>query len=193
MSPPPKSPIWITRVTPFLEVVSKSLQIVALLVGGAWALWTWEQTSAPGLGTGIQVAGGATRTWSEASQACVGELTVYVENIGQKNISVARAEYELVRAAPTRLGTGEKFKVVGTTQPTESVPLAKGEFSNSFVVHMYPPKVTSHQTLAFLFSPDQKDDVWYRVELFGLMNESLGSSIGAIDACEREVYKNVEK
>ena len=192
MSTLPESPTWITRVTPYLEVVSKSLQVVALLAGGAWALWTWNQTSAPGLGTGIQVSGDAKRTWSEASQACVGELTVSAENIGQKNITVARAEYELVKAAPARLGATEKFKVVGTL-PSESALLAKGEFSDNFVVHTYPPKVKSQQTLVFLLSPEQKDEVWYRVELFDKKNESLGNNFGALDACEREVKSKAEK
>ena len=189
---PSESPAWIKRFSPYLEVVNTTLQIVALIAGGAWALWTWNQTSAPGLGTRLQVSGDLKRTWSEASQACVGELTVSAENIGQRNITVARAEYELVKAAPARLGATEKFKLIGTL-PAESELLAKGEFSSNFVVHTYPPKVTSQQTLVFLLSAEQKEEVWYRVELFDADGESLGNQFGAIDACEREAKGKAEK
>ena len=51
-----------------VETTNQVLQIVALLVARIWALWTWNQASAPSLKTGLSLSGSNGQTiWQEIS------------------------------------------------------------------------------------------------------------------------------
>jgi hypothetical protein len=173
-------------ITPYLDVISKVLQIIALLCAGAWAIWTWNQTIAPGLHTGLLISVDTTTTWNQTSNACLAELDITIENAGPKSIAVARAEYELVKASSEMLDNANDVKIIGTL-PSKTEQLAQGDFEHEFIVNTYAPKSKAEQSLTVLISPKVKKEIWYRVELFDQNNESLARSYGRLEPCKRNI------
>jgi hypothetical protein len=190
---PPELPSWTARVTPHVELANKSMQILAIIVAGIWAGWTWLQTIAPGLGTGVLVSAEVKAPWDPLFNACAAEVFVSVENVGTRNVTVARTKYEIKKAPRPMLGPSDNFKLV-KNPPSDAKTLASGELNPSkTLAHVYPPKGKSSQSLDFLISPDETEEIWFSVELLDGTGNALGDQYGAIEPCKRPTADNPTK
>jgi hypothetical protein len=165
-----------------MAATNQGLQIVALIVAGLWALWTWNQATAPALKTGLNLSGEVDSSWDASSNACQGDVTVTIENLGQRNIVVSRVEYHLLKAEPPRLASNEAVKVVGTL-PKSTELVEKGDLDPRFLGGGYAPKVRHSQTLITIFRPDIKEQLWFKFEAFDPSGTSLDFWYGSIPAC----------
>ena len=172
-----------------VETTNKALQIVALLAAGIWALWTWNQATAPSLKTGLDVWGEINSSWDASSEACIANVTVTIENNGPRNIAVSRAEYEIFKAKPIRLEPNQTVKVVDGLRESTGV-VKKGDLQ--FLVARYPPKTKYNWTLTVLLNPDMKEELWFKVEAFDQHNKSLNFWYGSITECQKDEEKRAE-
>lgn len=171
------------RASTPIDVANKSLQMVALLVAGIWAYWTWQQATEPGLGTGIAVASQPKTTWNDQLKYCTAQVLVEVENIGTRNVQVAKANYEIFKAPRRFLNPGESFKFL-KYPPEGKTNLSMGQLTPiGTLVHVYPPKAKSSQSLDFLLGPEEIDDVFFSVELLDGKGKRLGDQYGGFEPC----------
>jgi hypothetical protein len=177
---------WTARVTPHVELGNKALQILAIIVAGIWAGWTWLQTTAPGLGTGITTSAEVKTPWNPLVNSCDVEILLSVENIGSRNVTVARTHYEITKAPRPALSSTETFKVVNYP-PSGAKTLIEGTLTPAATLsHVYPPKGKSSQTFNFLLSADEPEEVWFSFEFLDESGSRLGDQYGAIETCKRD-------
>ena len=163
-----------------VDTTNKAVQIVALLVAGNWALWTWSQATAPSLKTGVTVFGDVgSFSWDASSNACEGDIGITIENLGQRNIVVKCVKYEVFEAKPIRLESNEAVKVVEKPESIKSLKTGTLEL----LAGAYAPKVKDSWSFPVFMSADIKGELWVKVEAFDRANKSLEFWYGKIPSC----------
>ena len=149
----------------------KLFQIAAIIAAGIWALWTWNRLTAPSLKTGIAVSAELGKSqWDKSSNACVNEITVTIENLGQQYIEVSRVDYEVFRAKPTRLDSADIVRVEdGPPQTTEV--LKQGRFQ--FIGGRYASQVRNNWTVVVFASRNPDEELWFQAKAFDDHNKLL--------------------
>jgi hypothetical protein len=117
-------------------------------VAGGWALWTWNQATAPSLKTGLQLSGDIKASWSRLSKTCLSELTITVENVGQRTGTVSKVTYIVAKAKPEKLSEQEKIRVLETLPATAEV-IANRDLDPPLLARQYPPKAKWSFNLIF--------------------------------------------
>jgi hypothetical protein len=167
-----------------VETTNKAVQIVALLAAGIWALWTWKQATAPSLKTGVGLWGDINCRWDASSEACKANVTVTIENIGQRNVVVSRVKYEISKAKPAGLESDQTVKVVDGLPESRGL-VKEGDLDPQFLGGSYPPKTKYTWFLTVLFKPDMKEELWFKFEAFDPNNKLLNFWYGSTTACRR--------
>jgi hypothetical protein len=157
------------------------LQMVGLVVGGAWGFWTWQQISAPALRVGLAVGLEASAAWNPLNLACRGQIKINVENEGIRSIAIANATYRLASVVPPRLGASEKIKMLGTYELVDS---DSGKVTPELLLGPYEPKEKRYQILFFLFAPDPTKQFYAEV----VLQDESGKPIAAstfLESCKK--------
>jgi hypothetical protein len=156
-----------------VDTANKLFQIAAIIVAGIWAGWTWYLLTAPSLKTGLAVSVELGKSeWDASSNACVNEIPVTVENLGQRTIEVSRVDYEVFKAKRTRLESANMVSVEDGPPPrAERTSLKQGHLES--FVGRYAPKVKTNWTLTVFASRNPDEELWFEAEAFDNDNNRL--------------------
>jgi hypothetical protein len=190
--PRPKWEEIVARVGPTVDLINKSLQIVALLIGGIWAAWTWNQLNAPGLETGLSTNSDGRIRWDADAGACSIAIVYGIANNGLNAIHVTRVHYRIMSAPVERLQGSEKIRVISTIVPQDAKVLVEANYSDDFLLHVYPPKSQSTEGLNLLVVPPAPgEEYWFDISAYGNKSDGpelrLGLNGGVLEGCKRPV------
>jgi hypothetical protein len=162
-----------------VALVNQILQILAILVGGTWALLTWNLDTASSLSTGTAMAMSIESFWEPGSQACYVVTTIRIRNDGERDIVLRDGSMEVLKAPVSRLLPGESYQFLNPELDR------LGSTDLKFLTGVYHYKERRLVKSYLLLSPDAKTEIWERATVRDINKKQKNIAMLRVPFCQQ--------
>ena len=156
-----------------LEQATQAVQIVAIVIAGAWAVTVFYLNVLPRLATNLHSEVEVESRWYPDREVCIFEVSLYLKNLSYRSQAIDRAEVDatwlVYPDAPKR---GASFPV--KHEPPEETLQSIG---SKFTSGVLPPTAEAWDTVEVFSHPEPGEIYWVRMRVFNgndIAHESWG-------------------
>ena len=168
-----------------MKKISWILQIIALILGGVWAVSIWVYEYRPSTRPAVEIKGTSSTSWSYTYGACVFIFKASIKNISKRPINIVRVEYKYKYVDIIKYNNDEIQLVNYDTSKMKEV---KTDF-HSDLLGMFLPNEFTQDGLEFLYPSNDNKILIIKVNLFIDKNDDalpIAWTWSYEESCEKE-------